>query len=80
MTNYLIYVTKFSLFAEDHREFVVYEYCGDVFHAMGEILYRTFEQIYYINYLEDNEYVREDLAEHNIKINKFVDKYPYKEE
>lgn len=57
--HYLIYVTKFDMSANEHRSMIVYEYTGDPFHAMGEIDYRTLEQIYRMTFSEDTPQKRE---------------------
>lgn len=73
--HYLIYVNKFDMSAHDHRRTVVYEYTGDPFHAMGEIEYRSIEQIYRIIFTEDTPQKREYWENEGIKIIPWVDKY-----
>ena len=73
--KYLIYVTKFDMCNKDHRCTVVYEYTGDPFHAMGEISFRSLEQIYSMTFQEDTIERREFWANEDVTITPWIDKY-----
>lgn len=73
--HYLIYVTKFDMVMVEHRHTVVYEYTGDPFHAMGEIGYRSIEQIYHMTFSEDMQQKREFWEKEGVKIIPWIDRY-----
>ena len=43
--NYFIYVKKYSIFHNDYKLFVYKTFSNDILHTLGEIQYRTFEDI-----------------------------------
>lgn len=75
--RYLIYVTRYDIITNG-RTTDVYEYEGDVFHAMGEIDFRSECKIYRMNYSEYTDvkakFWTEDMG---IKIHRWIDKYKY---
>lgn len=73
--KYLIYVTKFDICNKDHKCMIAYEYIGDPFHAMGEIVFRSLEQIYYITFKEDTDEARKFLEIQDIPIIHWIDKF-----
>lgn len=72
--RYLIYVTRYDIFTNGQTT-DVYEYEGDVFHAMGEIEYRSEVQIYRINFSEYSQAKVQFWNEQGYKIRKWIDKY-----
>lgn len=73
--RYLIYLSRFE--SPNRRETVVYDYTGDVFHAMGEIEYRSEVEIYRMNFAEYSEEKVKFWNEQGVKIRKWYDKYKY---
>lgn len=75
MKKYLIYIRKYSIITRKY-EFYIYE-CktNDIFHTMGEIWYRTFERIKYMNFAEDNQETRNFWEKDGKKIYTWKDKY-----
>lgn len=73
--HYLLYVTKYDILFNERR-LIAYEYYGkDVFHAMGEIQYRSIEQIYRITYVKYSESSIKFITDNNIPLHRWYNKY-----
>lgn len=73
--SYLIYVTKFDMFSDNHMCNIIYSYTGDPFHAIGEIYFRSLEKIYSINFVRDTSSRRTYWKKEGIRIFPWYDKY-----
>lgn len=73
--KYLLYVNEYSLIANDYVVKVYECETQDIFHTMGEMMYRKIEQIKRIDFVEDNEQRRNYLKERGATISKWQDKY-----
>lgn len=72
--HYLIYVTHYDITINGNN-ISIYEYEGDVFHAMGEIMFRSKNPISYITYVEYSEEKAKFWKENNHTIHRWIDKY-----
>lgn len=72
--RYLIYVTRYDI-VTNGKTTDVYEYEGDVFHAIGEIEFRSEVQVYRIDYAEYSEAKVKFWKKQGCKIRKWIDKY-----
>ena len=77
MEKYLLFVRKYNIIARDYVLYVYECETDDIFHTMGEFIYRSFEHIQYINFLDDTICRREFLKLEGIDILPWKDKYPY---
>lgn len=76
--RYLIIVRRCNIFRgenEDKYKIDVYDYTGDVFHAMGEIEYRSEVKIDRITFSEWSITKVNFWTDHGIKIRKWNNKY-----
>ena len=48
--NYMLYVRKYDIFSNDYKLFVYQVKTNDIFHTMGEYMYRSMESIERINF------------------------------
>lgn len=72
--HYLIYVTRYDI-CTNGRAIDVYEYEGDVFHAEGEIMFRSELQIYRIDHAEYSEENVKYWTSLGYEIRRWHDKY-----
>lgn len=68
-------VNIFRTESNSEYQIVVYDYTGDVFHAMGEIMYRSEIEIKWITFSEWTEKREKFWNDNGIKIRKWFDKY-----
>ena len=76
--RYFIYVRMANIFrteSDPEYRIVVYDYIGDIFHAIGEIMYRTEIEINRITFTEWNEKREKFWNDKGVKIRKWFDKY-----
>lgn len=74
--KYLIYVNRYD-FPVNGQITDVYVYEGDVFHAMGEIMFRSFLQIYSLTYSLYTDEKAAYWSSRGCKIRTWHDKYPF---
>ena len=79
LKTYLLYVRKYSIVTNDYQLYVYKATTPDIFHTMGEILYRTIEEIKRIDYVEYTEEKEEWWKEQGYDVLTWHDKYPYAE-
>ncbi len=79
LKTYLIYVRKYSIVTNDYQLYVYKATTPDIFHTMGEIPYRTIEEIKRIDYIEYTEEKEQWWKEQGYDILSWHDKYPYAE-
>lgn len=75
MKEYLFYVRKYNIFANDYLLTVYRCKTNDPLHTMGEMIYRTFEEIKRIDFVENSPGREKYWEEHNEKIHEWTDKY-----
>lgn len=75
MERYLLYVRKYDITINDYKLYIYETYTNDIFHTIGEMMYRSMEQIQRITF---NDYKEERVKywkDSGYKIYKFVNKY-----
>lgn len=72
--RYLIYVTRYDVYTDGGNVTDVYDYEGDVFHAMGEIYFYSEVRIYRMNYVEYSDERVKFWINMGCKISKWRDK------
>lgn len=77
--TYLIYVRKYNINIRDYQLYVYKATTPDIFHTLGEIPYRTIEEIKRISYDEYLEVKEQFWKEKGYTILTWQDKYPYAE-
>lgn len=79
--THLLYVRKYSIFSNDYELYIIGVNTKDIFHTMGEYIYRSIEHIKRITQVECTQ-ARLDylIKEKRYKIYEFRDKYPILEE
>lgn len=75
MKEYLFYVRKYNIFVNDYTLFVYKCKTNDPFHTIGEIIYRTFEHIKRIDFVENSEGHEKFWKKHNTEILDWYNKY-----
>jgi len=77
--THLIYVSKYSIISNDYDMFVYGVVTTDIFHTIGEIMYRSETQVKRITFVElTPEKIQSKLdflKEHNLPIRHWKDKY-----
>lgn len=77
--TYFLYVQKYNAFKNDYQLYVYKATTPDIFHTMGEMPYRTLENIRRIDYVEYTEEKEKWWKERGQDILIWKDKYPYTE-
>lgn len=77
MKKYLLYVRKYNIIAHDYLFYVYDCVTNDIFHTLGEVIFRTEEHIQRIDFVEDTPSRREYWANEGVTIYPWIDKYPY---
>lgn len=75
MKEYLFYVRKYNIFVNDYTLTVYRCKTNDPFHTMGEMIYRTFEEIKRIDFVENSPGHEKYWKEHDKEIYEWTDKY-----
>lgn len=75
MKRYLLYVNKYSFIDNDYKLFVYETYTNDIFHTMGEMLYRSLEHIKRISFNDYTEERAKYCKDNGYEIHKYVNKY-----
>ena len=73
--NYLIYVRKYNILINDYMLYVYKVKTKDIFHTMGEIMYRTIEEIKRIDFAEYTENRVAFWKDGGYEITEWKDKY-----
>ena len=77
--THLLYVRKYSIFTNDYELYVYGVNTGDIFHTMGEIIYRSETQVKRIDFVKltpENRQAKFDFwKEQNQEIYAWKDKY-----
>ena len=77
--THFLYVTKYSIFTNDYQTFVYGVVTKDIFHTMGEIMYRSethVQRITFVKLTPENIQSKLDFfKEHNLPIRHWKDKY-----
>ena len=79
MNVYLFYVRKYDIFSNDYKLTIYKCNTNDPFHTVGEIVYRTFEEIKRISFVECADFRERYWREHGYQIYEWHDKYLVKE-
>lgn len=74
MKKWLLLFERFNII-KGKNEMIFYEWLGDPFHGIGEILYRSIEYHRFINIFEDKEKTRKYANEEGVKITRFYQHY-----
>ncbi|WP_302493480.1 hypothetical protein [uncultured Ruminococcus sp.] len=75
--THLMYVTKYSIFINKYELFIIGVNTDDIYHTMGEYLFRSETQIKRIAFVECTRSKLDFWKESGYKIYEFRDKYPY---
>lgn len=73
--NYLIYSDEFDIFTNDYKLKVIGVNTDDIFHTIGEYLYRSFVSIKQLNFGKCNQAKLDYWKHENYEIHEFNDKY-----
>ena len=75
MKKYFLYVRQYSILKNDYDLYVYLVESEDIFHTMGEMLFRSFEHIKRINFIEYSKKRENYLLSQGYKISNWKDKY-----
>ena len=75
MKKYFLYVWKYSILKNDYDLYVYLVETEDIFHTMGEMLFRSLEHIKCINFIECSKKRENYLLSQGYKISNWKDKY-----
>lgn len=75
MKDYILYVRRYSMFANDYILYVYHVRTNDILHTIGEMHYRTLEHIKRIDFVEDTPNTREYIKSKKLEIFEWIDKY-----
>lgn len=78
--THLLYVRQYSIFTSKYKLYVVGVNTKDIFHTMGEYLYRSETQVKRINQVECTQENLDFWVKGGYKIYEFKDKYIGKNE
>lgn len=73
--THLLYVRQYSIISNDYELYVIGVKTKDIFHTMGEYIYRTMEQVKRINYVECTQEKIDYWLKEGYKIYEFRNKY-----
>ena len=73
--THLLYVRKYSIFTNKYELYVVGVNTKDIFHTMGEYLYRSETQIERIDQVEWTQEKLDYWLKNGFKVHNFKDKY-----
>ena len=77
--SHLVYVRKYSILSNTYELYVYGVHTSDIFHTMGEMMYRSETQIKWIDFVEltkDNMKSKLDFWKNeNKEIHTWIDKY-----
>lgn len=73
--THLMYVRKYSIITNDYELYVVGVNTNDIFHTMGEYLFRSETQIKRIDQVECTQFRLDYWKENGYEIYEFKDKY-----
>jgi len=75
LKTYLFYVRKYNILARDYVLYIYRCKTNDPYHTIGEIVYRTFEQIQRIDFVEETKSSLEYWKQEGKEIYEWNDKY-----
>ncbi|HJI48731.1 MAG TPA: hypothetical protein OIL97_04145 [Oscillospiraceae bacterium] len=73
--SHLLYVRQYSIIDNDDKLVVFGVNTKDIFHTMGEFVYRNFAQVKFITYVECTQEKLNHWLKIGFKIHNFKDKY-----
>jgi len=78
--NYMLYVRKYDIFTNGYKLFVYQVQTDDIFHTIGEYIYRSMESIERINFNTWTENRVEYWIKNGFEIREWKDRYKNGEE
>ena len=73
--THLLYVRKYSILTNDYQLYIIGVNTKDIFHTMGEYLYRSETQVKEITFVESTQEKLDFWVKEGYKIYEFKDKY-----
>ena len=75
MKKYFLYVRQYNIMKNDYVLYIYFVETEDIFHTMGEMLFRSFEHIKRIDFVNYTEETENSLLSQGRKILNWKDKY-----
>mgnify|MGYP000784821581 FL=1 len=78
--THLLYVRKYSIFTNEYELYIVGVNTDDIYHTMGEYLFRSETQVKRIDPVECTQFRLDYWKENGYEIYEFKDKYTIQKE